>query len=131
MAFDETKAKIVRAGTELKAGQAVATAEDGNAYPAAELARVKYWPLGLLGPFHYEFQGHTRLAEPEVPGAITYQTTPVGPVTRVPARRIIRIYYYLVYKWYLKLRRRKAEEHTEPNKWALVQKAREGGSNGP
>lgn len=128
MAFDETKAKIVRAGDDMPAGTLIEVAEDGNAYPASALARVQYWPLGLLGPYRYEFQGYTRQTESS-PEAVTWETRPVGPVRKVPAPFPVRLFYYLIYKWYIKLHRRRPEEKTNPDKWELISRTREGGGH--
>jgi len=127
MAFDADRAKIVRAGIDIAPGELVTIARDGNAYPAKSLSEVKYWPLGALGPFHYEFQGFTSQRQNETaPGqevSVTWTVRPVSPVTKVKAPLLTRLFYFLVYRWYLKASRRKPPEVLDPDKWELISKA--------
>jgi hypothetical protein len=131
MAFDPDKATIMRAGADLKEGQLAERGRDGNLYPAGSLSEVKYWPLGALGPYHFEFQGFTSQRQNETaPGeevSITWTVKPVGKVNKVKAPLITRLFYYLVYRWYLKYSGRKPPEITSPDKWDLISRAAKGG----
>lgn len=111
MAFNCTKG--VFAGADIDAGVMVTIAGDGLAYPSDKISRGQYWPLGRLGPYHYDFQCFTRQVETseneeskDATLSVNWICTPVGPLKKVPAPYLTRLFYYLIYKWYIRLHTR-------------------------